>query len=285
MPTNAARHVRATQPVAPASHAMPGDAAGADLLDAIEYRFRLGGQGPAPLSVDGRRLGHGLPPRLIPLPELSAVLLHPSCSYAARDAAWRYLLAQARTGDEKWLVGTVGVALPGLRYKAYLLGLHSRGDVQAALVAEFVHALRTLPVDRPPILSVLLSAAFSAARAALRDQEPATAGEANLAPASVPPPAGFGHPDFVLARAERAGVITAEESEAIGAIRLEGLTVAEYALRAGVSRWKVYRMLRPAEQRLATAIQAGALSDPEAEVIAEATLTTVADPPSGRTRS
>jgi predicted DNA-binding protein (UPF0251 family) len=285
MPTNATRRARATDPADLMLAAPLGDAAGADLLDAIEYRFRLCGQGPAPLSVDGRQVGHGLPPRLIPLSELSAVLLHPSCSYAARDAAWRHLVAQVRTGDEKWMVGAVGVALPGLRYKAYLLGLHSRGDVQAALVAEFVHALRTMPIDRPPILSGLLSAAFSAARAALRDQEPATAGEGSLVPASVPPPAGFGHPDFVLARAVRAGVITAEESEAIGAIRLEGLTVAEYALRAGVSRWKVYRTLRPAEQRLAAAIRAGALSDPEAEVIAEATLTTVADPPSGRTRS
>jgi hypothetical protein len=46
-----------------------GLVAGKTLLDAIEIRFRLAGAGPSPLSVDGRRFGHGLPRRRIPLPE------------------------------------------------------------------------------------------------------------------------------------------------------------------------------------------------------------------------
>ena len=41
-----------------------GLVAGKTLLDAIEIRFRLCNAGPSPLSVDGRRLGHGLPRRL-----------------------------------------------------------------------------------------------------------------------------------------------------------------------------------------------------------------------------
>jgi hypothetical protein len=58
-----------------------------------------------------------------------------------------------------------------------------RGDVQAALVTEFVKALHTLRVDRPPILSALLSAAFRPPGTALREQEPATP----ASPASRPP--------------------------------------------------------------------------------------------------
>jgi hypothetical protein len=54
--------------------------------------------------------------------------------------------------------------------------------------------------------------------------------------------------------------------------------VAQYALREDLSRWTVYRMLRPAKIRLAEAIASGALSDPDAEVIAEATMTTMVDP-------
>ena len=92
--------------------------AGGGLLDAIEYRFRLAHLGPAPLSVDGRQIGHGLPRRRIPLPELSAILMHPSCDFAARDIVWRLLVTKARTGDEKWVVGAVGVAIPGLRHAA-----------------------------------------------------------------------------------------------------------------------------------------------------------------------
>jgi len=277
MPNDRYHRARVSGWVPEGAARVPAHALVEELLDDIEYRFRLAGQGPAPLSVDGRRLGHGLPRRLIALPELSAVLMHPSCGFDARDAVWRYLVAQARTGDEKWVVGAVGVALPGLRYKAYLLSLHSRGDVQAALVAEFVKALATVDVDRPSVISALLSAAFSAARTELRRQEPAEAGKVALAPGPVLPPSPSGHPDFVLARAVQRGVLSKREADIIGATRLEHLTVAQYALLEGLSRWQVYRLRRPAETRLAEAIAAGILADPHAEVIAEATLTTSAD--------
>ena len=63
-------------------------------------------------------IGHGLPRRRIPLPELSAILMHPSCDFTARDIVWRLLVTKARTGEEKWVVGAVGVAIPGLRHAA-----------------------------------------------------------------------------------------------------------------------------------------------------------------------
>ena len=59
-----------------------GRPASGTLLDEIDYRFRLLTAGPEPLAVDGRQLGHGLPRRPIPLPELSAILMHPSCDFA-----------------------------------------------------------------------------------------------------------------------------------------------------------------------------------------------------------
>ena len=85
------------------------------------------------------------------------------------------------------------------------------------------------------------------------------------------------HPDLVLARAVAAGVLSAEEAELIGTTYLEDVSVAEYADRAGVSRWSVYKRRRAAETRLVEAIRSGALSDPDVEVIAEATLTTMPD--------
>jgi predicted DNA-binding protein (UPF0251 family) len=255
-----------------------------ELLDQIDDRFRLRGQGPKPPSVDGRRLGHGLPRRAIALTELSAILMHPSCGFAARDAAWRLLVANARTGDKTWITGVVGVALPGLRYKAYLLALHHNGDVQSALVAEFLKALRTVDIDQPGMINALLSTAFSRARAALRDEQPAASGEANFAPGSVLPPAPYGHPDFVLARAVRAAVISAAEADVIGVTRLEGVSVAEYADRTGVSPSLVYKRRKAAERRLVAALTAGELADPYAQVIAEATLTTAPEPPRHRNR-
>ena len=266
---------------------VPYDAAssapGGGLLDAIEYRFRLLHAGPKPPSVDGRQLGHGLPRRLIPLPELSAILMHPSCDFATRDRVWRLLVTQARTGGETWTVGAVGVALPGLRNAAARLARAVTGDVQAALVTEFMAALRTVRLDEPRVVSRLIDTASSAARAALRANEPAASGEVNFAPVSALPPPPYGHPDLVLAGAVAAGVITAAEADLIGTTYLEDVSVAEYADRAGVSRWTVYKRLTAAKDRLLQALAWGELCDPDADTIAEATLTT-APPPTPRRR-
>lgn len=257
---------------------------GETLLNDIEYRFRLMGQGPSPLSVDGRSLGHGLPRRAIALPELSATLMHPSCGYAARDTVWRLLVQQARTEDPAWRAGVVGVALPGLRFKAYLLAKLFTGDVQAAIVEHFLRALGTVDVTRPGVVGNLLSAAFSKARAELREQEPASSGAPNHAPGAVVPPAPYGHPDLVLARAVTAGAITVQEAELIGATYLEEVSLTAYAERTGQPRWNLYKRRTAAGARLKAAIESGALSDPYTDVINEATATVVLDAPTARKR-
>lgn len=250
---------------------------GDHLLDEVEQRFWLLCAGPQPLSVDGAQVGYGLPRRLIPLPELAAVLMHPSCGFEARDAVWRLLAERARTGDAGWVVGAVGVALPGLRRAAARLARRFSGDAQAALVAEFVAALGRVDLAQAGVVSRLVDAAETAARRALRAAEPAASGEVTFAPGSTLPPPPYGHPDLVLARAVAAGVLSAEEADLIGTTYLEDVSVAEYADRIGVSRWAVYKRRRAAQTRLVEALRSGVLSDPDAEVIAEATLTTAPD--------
>jgi hypothetical protein len=252
----------------------------APLLDQIEARFHLRGRGPKPPAVDGRRLGHGLPPRVIPLTELSAILMHPSCSAQARDAVWRLLVHNSRTGGRTAKAEAVGVALSGLRGRAYWLSKLSSGDVQAALLAEFLDALAKMDVDKPGVLSNLLNTAFSEARKALRKLEPANSGEVSFAPGSALPPAPYGHPDLVLIRAVRAGVLTVDEAELIGGTYLEHRTVDEYAVLTAYTRYRaasrssLHRRRKAAQERLRDAIESGDLSDPYADVIAEATLTT-----------
>ncbi|GAB1644331.1 hypothetical protein [Krasilnikovia sp. MM14-A1259] len=243
------------------------------LLDAIDYRFRLAGQGPQPLSVDGRALGHGLPRRPIALVELSSILMHPSCSPEAADAAWRLLVAGARTGAERWIVGAVGVALPGLRRRAHHLWKLSAGDVDAALIAQFMQALTSVDIAKPGVVTRLLNTAFSKARSELDKREPAS-GQVAFVPESRVQTTGLNHPDFVLARAVRADVITAAEADVIGATYLEATSVGEYAERVGRSYWQVYRQRGAAVQRLVAAIRSGDLDDDFANVVAEATTTT-----------
>jgi hypothetical protein len=262
-----------------------GSPRGETLLNDIEYRFRLIGRGPKPLSVDGRDLGGGLPRRRIALPELSAILMHPACGYDARDAVWRLLVERARTGDPTWRAGAVGVALPGLRFKAYLLAkLFPTADVQAAVVEHFLRALNSVDVARPGVVGNLLTATFSKARSELRENEPAASGAPNFAPGSVLPPAPYGHPDLVLARAVSAGVLTAEDAELIAVTYLEDVSLSAYSERLGKPRWNLYKRRTTAVARLKAAIGAGELSDPGAEAINEATAMVVLDVPTTRTR-
>jgi hypothetical protein len=241
-------------------------------FDVAANSFRLLTTGPEPLSIDGAALGGGLPARRIALSELAAILMHPSCGYTTSDRVWRLLIEQARTGAPAWVVGAAGVALPGLRQAAYRLR-HYSGDVQAELLTAFVAALRTVKPGGAKVAQRLLSATFTAARSALHADEP----HRTPVPVSVFAPVG-GHPDTVLARAVAAGVITMAEAEVIGATRLEGVSVTDYAERAGRSYWAVVKERSRAEERLVAAVRDGVLSDQDAAVIAEATMTLAADP-------
>jgi hypothetical protein len=246
-----------------------------DLLQQIRHRFELLTAGPDPLSVDGAALGHGLPARPVPVPELAAVLLHPATSFPARDVVWRHLIGRARTDGPSWVVACVGVALPGLLTVTARMARKYDGDIAATVVTEFLAAVRNLDPHPPQVVSRLLNTTQSNARAALRAAQPVHCGEGAFAPVSTAPPAVFGHPDFVLARAVRDGVLTELEADVIAATRLEAVPVADYAARHQMSVWAVYRLRAPAEARLAAALRGGQVGDPVGEVVLEATTTCV----------
>lgn len=247
-------------------------------FDQVAATLRLLCAGPRPPGVDGRRLGAGLPRRLIRLDELAGVLAHPSCGHEAKRRAWALLVEHARAGDPAWVVGAVGVALPGLRRAATRLAqAPSRVDVEADLLEGFLAALPKVDVDRPGVCARLVNAAQTRAKAAVRAHEAAAAGEGRSGWASAVPPTPFGHPDLVLVKAVSCGVINAEEAELIGATRLEQTSLAAYADEVGLTRWAAYLRRRRAEARLVAAIRDGSLSDPTAEVVAEATMRTAAE--------
>jgi putative NADH-flavin reductase len=75
-----------------------------------------------------------------------------------------------------------------------------------------------------------------------------------------------------------AGVISTDEAELIGATRIEGVSVADYAKRIGSQYWAVVKERSRVEQYLVAAVRCGDLSDQDAEAIAEATLTVAPDP-------
>lgn len=256
----------------------PALIAGLAPLDQIQATLRLLCTTPRPLAIDGRRIGCGLPRRPIRVTELAAIMAHPSCSQEAKRRVWQLLVRRARARQPGWAIAAAGVALPGLRRAAARLPAAAGEDVQADLLEGFLAGLADVDTSRPGICGRLVNAALVHARGRLREQQAAASGESRFAPGSALPPPPVGHPDLVLARAVRAGVLTALEAELIGATRLESTTLAAWADAAGVARKAAYERRALAEAKLVAAIKAGTLADPYTELIADATATVHPEP-------
>jgi hypothetical protein len=84
-------------------------------FNTLEACFRLLATGPAPLALDGRNLGHGVPARRIPLGELRILLHHPAATDDLQRAVLQELVRLATQQPGSWTIGLAGVLLPGLR--------------------------------------------------------------------------------------------------------------------------------------------------------------------------
>ncbi|WP_460393606.1 hypothetical protein [Actinophytocola sediminis] len=220
-------------------------------LDAARSAFEWLVTGPHPVSIDGR-LFHGLPARRVPLNELRDRLLRRGCPHTLRDGVWAHLVLRARTEGGPWTVGAVGVALPALISIAASLSARFAGDprdIHAAVLAGFVAELATVDLRRPRVMVRLRWAAYRAGHACVREalDAPVPSGHGFR---STMPPAPWGHPDFVLARAVAERAITAGEAELIGSTRLEGVPLVDAAAERNLSYQAVKKARQRAERRL-----------------------------------
>jgi DNA-directed RNA polymerase specialized sigma24 family protein len=205
-------------------------------FDTLEKTFDLLVSGPHPLALDGTGIA-GLPNRSIPLDELKAMLLHPSMPFALRDAIVDELVAHSRNLGRAWTIGLAGVLLPGLRRAAWPLVQACPGkadDIEAETLAAFLAAVARCEPGRARLASRLCWLARSGATRLMR-AELAERGRPGSDPVSAAPPRPWGHPDLVLARAVRAGVISAADAELIGATRVGDVDLAEVANALGIS--------------------------------------------------
>lgn len=221
-------------------------------LDAADAAFRELLTGSDPLTLDGASLGCSLPPRLILLDELRSLLLRSSTPYEARDLAFTELVRRARNGEERAVIGLVGIMLPGLRNVANRLARNYSGDpdcIDAGVLAGFVEAVLGSPLPAGGLAVHLLWAAYRGGREIWLQEMSASSNRASgeLVPA---PTAVTDHIDFVLARAVRAKRITADEAELIAATRVERIRLAKIARESGVSHEALKRRRQRAEARL-----------------------------------
>ena len=222
-------------------------------LDALEASFRSLCAGPSPLALDGHEIGRPFPARTITLNELRAMLLHPSTPYAARDRAMRVLCARAAAERGAWIVGLGGVLLPGLRValaplaRAWPSGVE---DLEADAVAALVDAAGSFDASVEPVTARLVWRITSWARRRLV-KEMAVAGRHADVATSIEPPRPWGHPDFVLADAVAAGIISVPDAALIGETRLGDMSLAACAEALGESAGKLRMRRMRAERRLA----------------------------------
>jgi hypothetical protein len=206
-------------------------------LDAVGSAFTALVTGPRPLAVDGAAIGAGLPVRLLDLDEVRSLLLHPATSYETRDLVWAHVVTRAKAGDPAWLIGAVGLGLPGLRRMAARLAArmprYQVPDLEAEMLTGYLTALKAMELETGRIASRLCWAAYRAADR-YRASDPARSGVVTPMAGSMPPPRPWGHPDFVLARAVTDGILSDYEAELIARTRLEHRTLNSLAAEWGL---------------------------------------------------
>ena len=102
-------------------------------LDTVETTFRLLATGPQPLALNGHTIG--LRHASIGLWDLRSLLFHPATDVGVQRTALVELVGRARRRRGAWMIGLVGVLLPGLREQVTdVAGGRSGGMVLVSLL-------------------------------------------------------------------------------------------------------------------------------------------------------
>jgi hypothetical protein len=232
-------------------------------LTVAEQAFGLLVCQPAPLAFDGRPIA-GLPDRHLPLDELRELLLASKVDPDTSDAVWRQLAHQAREWGPAWVVGAVGVALPGLtRLAARLSNGYAKlaDDIDSELLAGFLTALRADDLQAPRVWLRLCWAAWRAGYKA-RHVEDLLELPLDLPVGSRTPRRPYGHPDLILGRAVAAKIITQAQADLIASTRLGDVLIEQIAAECGVPGSVIRMRRKRAERTLLTALQRGDLAVP-----------------------
>ncbi|WP_239342516.1 hypothetical protein, partial [Frankia sp. CiP3] len=228
------------------------------VLDTAEAAFSALTTAPDGLSVDGTVIHEGVPQRRIGLRELRVLLAHPATTAPARHAVWGYLVG--RREDAAWQVGTVGVAMPVLRRTASRLAAGYPGDpadLDAEVLTGFLAGLRRVSPMAGRLGMRLAWVAYRSGLAeACRHAVMLPGGGSGLPVVAAIPPAPWGAPREVLARAVAVGVLSVAEAELIRASRLDEVPLADLSTLSRPGEELAVR-LGQAEARLVRAMLSG----------------------------
>lgn len=239
-------------------------------LDQVEAAFKELVRGPGALCLDGRELGPDVPQRPLALDELRSCLLQAAVSFETRDRALATVVRRAHHHGEAWMLGLAGLLMPGLRSMARRLEGVShadRAEVEAEILAAAVDAVGWLGTDQERIAARVCWRAYRRAHRGL------CVGRLQTCPLSELDEdeeeelraVDGSNPERFLARAVRAGVITAEDAELIAVTRLDGRGITELAAARGMPATCLQQRRYRAEARVADLLRdhpQGLASDP-----------------------
>ncbi|MEY9861417.1 hypothetical protein ABH935_007058 [Catenulispora sp. GAS73] len=230
-------------------------------------------------ALPGAELGCGLPERDIPLSEMKMILMSQTTAAEAKRAIWTALVQRCRAGMPEWIFAATGLAYPGLAGQALRIcqaAPGDRDDIQGELLLEFVEALYVIDTCDPDIADIagwLCSRAVTTSRKAREALDITGTVATNKVPESAAPSLQVSHPDIVLARAVRLGVLAEKEADMIARLFLENQPVGKVARDTmprgrgcanrtktrGISEATFYRYRNEVTGKLAAAIESGIL--------------------------
>ncbi|GAB4001401.1 hypothetical protein GCM10029992_36770 [Glycomyces albus] len=218
--------------------------------------------------IDGTEVNR-LPDRRIGLRELETILAVDGSDEDEKDEIWAHLVARART-EPTWVTLCAGLALPGLRNACKRVAMIAppwaeQADIEGGALEGFTAGLARLDTGKPNVVRRLCQQAYIGARRYARELNRYTDALTSLVFESRPPSPQVGHVDLVLADAKRAGAITHKGAEIIGATRIEGQELTEFAKTHNITRPAADHRRRQAEQRLIQWLQQEGVPDDSGE--------------------
>ncbi|MGC9668464.1 hypothetical protein ACNTMW_18150 [Planosporangium sp. 12N6] len=242
-------------------------------LDAVDTAFTALTCDPDPLSLDlaplADALGDGtdLPRGVIALPALQRWLLQRPRAYTARDAVWREVIRRARLDGPAWVIAAAALAMPALRRYAGQLHTGWAGDaadLDAEILTGFLTALRDeVDLAQPAPYAALCMAAWRAGHE-LRQRDGAEAIPVNdLERVTGPrtPKRPYGHPDLLVRRAVKLGIIDPGDEQPYIDLRLGRRAIEPIAARLGLEVDTLRRRVERIDTRIADALAAGLLTE------------------------
>jgi hypothetical protein len=149
-------------------------------MDSVETTFRLLATGPQPLALNGPVIG--LRKESIGLWDLRSLLFHPATAVGVQRAALLELVRRARQRRGAWMIGLVGVLLPGLRDQVTCLAEGGSGGQAGSGAMALVNLLERL--DDPGLPNE--AAAESLLRTVVRPPAPSARSACRRQLAAVP---------------------------------------------------------------------------------------------------